>query len=269
MTRLGTSGTDLSVAAERGTRASSPIDLIFVDVTAVAPLLEDAEAANRYLSPNDLSRAAERATHVQDGGVWRFGRIALRIALERHLGARFRGKEFEIESGGRPRVPGSAVQFSYSHSGRAALIAITEASPVGVDLEERRLLRMTAERQARIETAGAALAPGHPLTGDNLARGLQAWVRLEAAAKLYGRGIGDALTHAGVMGVRKPEGQRLDDQTRGRAAGVVVRDLQMPEGCDGYFAAIAAPHLPETLDAMPFPLTPNALQRFLVRDDGA
>lgn len=241
--------------ARHATLCPDGVDLIFADLSAAAPLLNDAEFSNRYLSPNDLSRLAGRPSRDMDGGRWRLARIALRIALERHLGAAFRGQEFDIESGGRPLVPHATLKFSYAHTSGAALIAISPAAPVGADLEALRVLHMAPGRQARVEDAGAALAPEVPLPATGVARTLQAWVRLEAAAKLYGRGIGEALTNAGIIG-----GGKGVAGGGGCGTPAIVYDLQVP---NGYFAALAASRRPAAPSVRTFPLTRSALDAFL------
>jgi 4'-phosphopantetheinyl transferase len=93
--------------------------------------------------------------------------------------------------------------FSLSHARGVALIGLTPAGTIGVDVERTREVRIAAERRAAIEAAGAAL--GASLAGDGNTRFLHAWVRLEAYAKADGCGIGRLLTQLSNLGVAAAE----------------------------------------------------------------
>ena len=237
------------------------LEVVFVDLVRCSPLLDWAEQETPRLSDHDLQRAAARAAHTGGDGLWRTARIALRIVLERWAGPALRQAPFTIDSGGRPRLAASSLAgglpaFSHAHSGGAALIAVAQHDPIGVDIEALRPLRMSDDRRLRVEQAGQRLAADVTLTGDDTARGLQAWVRLEAVAKASGAGIGATLTDAGVVGPRSGRASAP------HAAPLAVRDLALAQG---YFAAVAAPALPLDVVIVNFPTEAHALSRFIAQ----
>ena len=251
----------MSIGSER--RSSPPrggIEVVFVDLVQARALLDDAEREKPRLSGEDLARAAARAAQTGDAALWRASRIALRIVLERWAGPAIGQKPFVIAHGGRPRLADGLPAFSHAHSGGAALIAVQAHDPIGVDLEQGRLLNMSAERRARVVAAATALAPDAPLTGDDTQRCLQAWVRLEAVAKASGAGIGATLTDAGVVGPR--QGRRSAHE----GVALEVRDIDVR---DGYFAAVAAAALPPELAITPFPGNRDELHHFIGADAAA
>lgn len=227
-------------------QAPPAIEIFFVDLVAMAAVLEAQEARTPRLSAADVERArAMKDTEARRH--WRASRIATRIALERLVGPGLRQIPFEIEPSGRPVLPGGGAHFSISHTGSVALIAVSPTTPVGVDLERSiRPLKMSTERRRRIVAAAGRLAARPSLSADNDADVIVAWVRLEAAAKALGIGIGRLLTREGVVGGRQP----LQAEATQHAIG--VRDLKIDPD---HVAAIAAERLPEKLAIQTFSRT--------------
>ncbi len=226
-------------------RARLRVALYFVDLAAAAAGLDAAEQITPRLAPDEEARCAAIAVRDRsEADRWRRAHIALRIALERHAGAVVRCAPYAVAPGGRPQLSNMesaehAPYFSLSHSGGYALIAISHAGPIGVDLETGRALSVSAERRSRIEAAAARLALDAPLASSPDDRFMQAWVRLEAVAKATGLGIGRILTEAGVVG------GGTDARVVGAASeGAPVRDLSLAGGC---FAAVSAAQLPQIL----------------------
>ncbi len=177
--------------------------------------------------------------------LWRAARIATRIILERSGGLGLRNIDFEIEADGRPGLRSSGLHFSVSHSGEGALIAVSKEMPVGVDLERTRSLTISDERRRRIIAAAERLADlRSSLSAESDGDVLIAWVRLEAAAKARGTGIGRLLTEEGVIGGQS--GNRAEAST----GAVQIRGLTVS---DDYVAAIAAAELPEKIAVLSFP----------------
>jgi 4'-phosphopantetheinyl transferase len=87
---------------------------------------------------------------------------------------------------------------------------------------------------------------------------LRAWVRLEAAAKAFGTGIGRLLTEEGVIG-----GETRSAEA-GAARALEIRDIDVPHG---HVAAVAASDLPATIRVVVFPDDADALVQFLARSD--
>ncbi|WP_414463083.1 4'-phosphopantetheinyl transferase family protein [Hyphomicrobium sp. DY-1] len=229
-----------------GVREAPPdIRIFFVDLDSAAAGLEVEEERTPRLSAADVERA-EAMKNIEARRLWRASRIATRIALERIVGPGLRQIPFEIEPGGRPVLPGRVAHFSISHTGSAALIAVSTSMPLGVDLERRaRPLKMSPDRRHRIVAAAGRLAAQPLLSADNDADVIAAWVRLEAVAKALGIGIGRLLTQEGVVGGE--EGKKTDTARR-----VAVRHLTIdPE----HVAVVAAECLPETLAVEIFPHT--------------
>ena len=217
-----------------------------VELDRSAAALAEAEHACRVLSEPEAARAAA-IKDVIDRARWSASHVALRLLIERACGAQMRRQPFVVAPGGRPELGNAPVSFSLSHSGDVAMIAIcsTAAGPIGIDVECVRKLRMSAERRARIEAFAEYLVPGLDLPADSEARVLQSWVHVEALAKANGAGIGKTLTQAGLIGSPKPAETR-----KGEGAAFAVRDL---DAGSGYYAAVAARVLPETLKVVAFP----------------
>jgi 4'-phosphopantetheinyl transferase len=248
------------VSDENANRRSSlrtGTEILFVDLGAASGILEAAETAAPRLATGQVDRFRGLLAHGNaDAQLWRSSHIALRIALERHVGQGIRGLAYDIEAGGRPRLPRPAEltthpHFSLSHAGRFALIAISHTGPVGIDLEVEREIKINAERRQRMELAAIRLSPEQALPADPDARFLQAWVRLEAAAKSSGYGIGQILTASGAVGSGKPNTLPVSEAS--------IRDLAVPVGC---FAAIAGVAPSSLLTIEHFPVDAAALEAF-------
>lgn len=186
--------------------------IIFVDLVASGPLLDAVERAVPRLSAADSTRI-EALTHDPAGCCrWRWARIATRIILEREVGPAIRRRDFIIERTGRPVLGNGFPYFNVSHSGNAALIAVSKNAPVGVDLEELRSLSLTGDRRERLIFAANGLTRGY-LDPNSDRDVLRAWVQLEAAAKAMGTGIGKLLTEAGVVGRHENSGRMVPPPT--------------------------------------------------------
>jgi 4'-phosphopantetheinyl transferase len=192
------------------------------------------------LSQWDRATAAAMADQSA-AGQWLAAHIALRLIIERHLGARWRAIPLQRSPNTRPHLGDAAVAFSLSHIAGMALIALTPNGDIGFDLERVRPVRVRPPRRDAIEAAGAALSAGSPLPETPDARFLQAWVRLEAFAKGEGCGIGRLLTRFGVVGGREIAPAELAEkvaQARAAAMASAVSDLDLGAGL---FAAVALP----------------------------
>lgn len=151
---------------------------------------DDAEMAGRAwrLLPDDERARADR---MGDAGARRrfvYGRACLRSALAGLTGRAPRELRFRYGKHGRPFLPGGP-SFSLSHSGDAALVAVTRGGRVGVDVERvRPVARMdavAARRFAPAERAWLAAAPA----GGRAEAFFRIWTRKEAFAKALGGGL--------------------------------------------------------------------------------
>lgn len=148
---------------------------------------EPDQTAARFVAALDAAVAAPSA--MQGRGVCH---AALRLLLMRRLGADRGLVAFDRATSGRPFLPGSRLDFNISHSGGIGLVGLVYDGRIGVDVELLRPVRLSDDRRARLEAAAISL--GGPLPGPGGDRRLlQGWVRLEAAAKLSGRGLADVL----------------------------------------------------------------------------
>jgi len=179
-----------------------------------------------------------RAGRIADPGRrddWIAAHVALHLALSDHLGA---PAQFLETGGGKPRIADFDGDFSLTHSGRIALIAVRARGRVGIDAEVRRAAHLGEERRRLIEEAGAAALPGTPLPGDAEIRFLAAWTRLEAIGKMRGTGIGALLEAIGIV-ARGPGADAVAENTRR-----LVNDEVAPTGLIdidvGRFDAVAA-----------------------------
>lgn len=156
---------------------------------------------------------------------WLRSRFALRDILGACLDREPLALELVASPSGKLSVPGSPrADFSVSHSFARAVVGVSLAGAVGVDVELVRpgLHELAIARRVLGEAAGEAL--GQCARGERTARFFAAWVRHEAALKCRGRRLVDALGY---------------DAT----AGLALRDLDVG---DGYAAAWASTEAPVT-----------------------
>lgn len=236
----------------------SGIEVVFVDLNRCRSLLDAVEQSEPRLSSEDEARAAGFAKTARDGDLWRAGRIATRIVLERWAGAQIRRQAFVIEASGRPRLVHDRPAFSVSHSGSGVLVAVASSDAIGADIEARRAVKLAPDRRAGILAAATRMGGGAVLPAEDEVAVLQAWVRLEAVAKAQGSGIGQLLTDEGIIGGgRAPTSA---DPLSAAASPLVVKDLHLDAA---YFAAVAAAHLPDAIAVLDFPDEADALRAFL------
>ena len=214
------------------------MELWLVDLEAAAPALEALERQVPRLSGDDRTRA-ERLHNKSERRQRLAAYTALRIVIERIGGARVRQQAFMRSAGGRPHLGDAAPSFSLSHSGGMALLGVAR-SPIGVDLEAHRRLKMSSRRRQELLAIGAGLAQSLAWEGTGEVPVLQAWCRLEAYAKATGDGLAHVLAE---LGLRQASGRQLvpwkiEAAARGLAGarGVAVRDLKLPPGLHGAVA---------------------------------
>jgi 4'-phosphopantetheinyl transferase len=124
---------------------------------------------------------------------------------------------------GAPRIVGSDLHVSVSHSGARVVVAITPAGPVGVDVEER-------EARVALPCTQDVLTPAEPLRNiDDL---LTYWCRKESALKASGAGL--AVSPLDVVVSPANEPARLVSY-KGAAVPARIADLELGFG---YAAAI-------------------------------
>ncbi len=228
----------------RHVRLMRDLELWLVDLQSASGALEVREQCSTLLSNEEKQRAEAMAARPDDQRYWRAAHIALRLLIARWGGIETARMAYSFSSMGRPEIACAAFSFSLSHAGAAALIGLAPHGPIGVDLELPRPVKIDEDRLLQIEEHGQSLLPGVPLPSDPEPRFLQAWVRIEAAAKAEGIGVGRALTRIGVIGGEK-----------GSHASTMTNVFEVRDVCaaPGLYAAVAAPKLPAILPIQKFP----------------
>ena len=235
-------------------------EIWLIDVQRSAPALAELEREAPRLTAGDRSRA--RAIKHPAGRRQRLAvTTALRILLERLAGPRSARQQFVTGSAGKPALADRSVQFSLSNIEGYALIGLTRAGEIGIDLERDRPLRISERRRIEMIAAAEGLAGKPPAGAAPDARFLQAWCRLEAFAKAQGLGIGRTLSDLGLRSGRPRTPAEIEVACRhaARAAGLDVRDLPLGRGL---YAAIAMRNAAR-LRPQAFPANRTAIQRLL------
>jgi 4'-phosphopantetheinyl transferase len=172
-----------------------PVDVWTVSLTTPAP---------SQLTDDEIARAG-RFRFEEDCVRWTRARSALRLILSRYAGDDAFRLAFTYGPHGKPSLlPFSEIEFNLSHAGDWAMIAVTRAVPVGVDIER---IRAKTDMAPLLERLGETDLPS---TTPEL---YQRWTRREARTKAAGSAL-----------FEKP----ADD--------IVVFDLRAPAG---YAAAVA------------------------------
>lgn len=197
----------------------------------VQSVLPECERRRVARFPNELQRQR-----------WVCARVALRRVLGISAGSIFETRPFDVTAQGRPFLAAPAPQFSISHAGAYALVAVSDDAAIGADIEQIALRKISPQRRLRLEAFAGRLC-AEPLPDDEAARFIQAWCRIEAAAKADGCGVGRLLTRAGLMGSGgKSAGP---DETcivaNGPATCMCAEDLLVGDLAPGFAAAIAGP----------------------------
>ncbi|MFI0483757.1 4'-phosphopantetheinyl transferase family protein [Actinomadura sp. 9N215] len=197
------------------------------DDAEMRALLDDGERDryDRFLRPADKARFVT-------------GRFLARTALAEATGLAPEDIRFTTDcphcggSHGKPRLPGSAVDFSLSHSGDRVVVVLTEGAEVGVDVEQ--------EGDRDIDRLGEMVlaAPERAVLAamDDQRRGFHRyWTRKEALLKATGHGLAAPMT---AIHVSAPDEPPEVVAWEGEAAVSPVRLADLTPG-PGYAAAAA------------------------------
>ena len=136
-------------------------EIWLIDLQRSAPALAELERATPRLTPRDRSRA-RAVKNAADRRQRIAVTTALRILLERLAGPHSARQPFVTGPAGKPALADRSLQFSLSHVEGYALIGLTRAGDIGVDLERDRPLRLSERRRAELIAAATGLA-GKPL----------------------------------------------------------------------------------------------------------
>ncbi len=235
------------------TQTSAGIELWLVDLENCAAALSLHERDAQVLAADERARA-QAIGDARERGHRLAAYTALRVLLERMAGPGVRGRPFVRAPGGKPSLDLGGAEFSLSHIDGLALIGLSPALPLGVDIESVRPIRMTARGLVEITAVGAGLSdkPLPDLGSDRTF--LQAWARLEAFAKARGRGVAQTLADVGARGKerRQLSPAALEARTRqvAREAGIAVHDVNLSPALHG---AVGAPRGTRAVRARTFP----------------
>ena len=209
--------------------------------------IQDLRAAHlTLLSDPELARARQYRL-ASDSDRCLLGAVLLRMVAARHLGVRPEDVAIDRTCGrcgaqhGRPRLPGSGLQASVSHSGDIVAVAITAAGPVGVDVEAVRRIDVAAVTES-------VCTPDERSYVRAATDFYTFWTRKEAVLKATGEGLHRPMTDLHVT----PPGSaplllRLGDAT---PPACQMSDIAVRNGHKACVAVLAAdPVTISTLDA--------------------
>jgi 4'-phosphopantetheinyl transferase len=132
------------------------------------------------------------------------------------------------EPHGKPRLPGSGLGLSLSHSGERVVVAVARGTPVGVDVEQAADSIDPDELAGSVLTEGEAAALAALPAVERRAAFLAYWTRKEAVLKATGEGLRTPLRDVEV-------GERV---VRVAGSGETISVLDLDAGA-GHVAALA------------------------------
>ena len=144
--------------------------------------------------------------------------------------------EILTDSGGKPRLSGSSLDFNLAHAGGEALIGISSEVEVGVDLEIERpvpeAIAFAKEYLSASERGGWHRQPA--IARDRWL--LDCWTRKEACLKALGTGL--ACPPAAISAGAGPERLRVEATETGKCRTLLVTSLELPSGSPGAAAIV-------------------------------
>jgi 4'-phosphopantetheinyl transferase len=139
------------------------------------------------LAPSERARA----TQFADPGLSELyvaAHVGLRLILVERCGTKVAGQEFATSPGGKPFLPGGP-EFNISRSGSLGLVAVSDRSRVGVDIERMRPVQIDNWPIRYPVLRLFATSADH----DEPQAFLRGWVRLEAWCKRRGLALAPVL----------------------------------------------------------------------------
>jgi phosphopantetheinyl transferase len=148
-----------------------------LDLTRIRNKIRREPGLRALLGPSERARAAQYANAALSE-LYVAAHVGLRTVLIQRCGTKIADQEFAITPSGKPFIPGGP-DFNISRSGSLGLVAMSDVSCVGVDIERTRVV---AINQWPIRYPVLRLfATGTDEDGPGAF--LQGWVRLEAWCK--------------------------------------------------------------------------------------
>jgi 4'-phosphopantetheinyl transferase len=199
-----------------------------------------------FLNDAELARARQYQ-FASDADRSLLGAVLLRVTAARHIGVG--PEDVGIDrtcrrcgaQHGQPRLPGSGLYASVSHSGDIVAVALTSAGPVGVDVEAVRSIDFAAV----IESVCAAAERGEVRSAMDF---YTFWTRKEAVLKATGEGLSRPMTDLRVTPPSSPPVLlALGD---GTPPPCQLADISVGDGYQASVAVLAAePVIVRTFDA--------------------
>ena len=160
------------------------------------PIEPEPDELNRlaaHLSPEEMDRANQfRFPRLRERYI--AGRGRLRLLLGRYLEFEPAQLRFDFTPRGKPLLSQSGIHFNLAHSNELALLAITKAAPVGVDLELIRPMPDGLEIARRFFAAGEVAGFDKVTANARDEAFFNLWTRKEAWLKATGDGISESLS---------------------------------------------------------------------------
>lgn len=240
--------------------AGSCIHVWFLDLSG---LVEPGQAA-RLLSPAELSRA-RRFRLDRDRLAYIARRAVLRQLLAGYLRSEAGSLQFVHGSQGKPALAasqsGERLYFNLSHSGRAAIFAVTRLGEIGIDLESIQPMAGLEKIAEHFFSGREVAALRHLPSQERLGAFFACWTRKEAFIKALGGGLSISLDSFEVSLLPGQPARilhvRHDPEEARRWS---LYDLRPARG---YAAALAAPAQQQVIHTYRWP------QHDLCGEDGA
>jgi 4'-phosphopantetheinyl transferase len=166
-----------------------------------APLVLPAEQFANFAATLavDEQERAEKFRFERHRNRYIAGRGALREILGRYLQRKPATLRFIYSERGKPALDGpSDLHFNLAHSDNLALIAVTRAAPVGIDVERVRLVKDAADLVARFFSTRENEVFQSLAEDRKAAAFFNLWTRKEALLKATGEGIAGGLNQVEV-----------------------------------------------------------------------
>jgi 4'-phosphopantetheinyl transferase len=161
------------------------------------------------------------------------GHVLLRTVLGEFVGVAPQKLRFDHGPCGKPRLVSDladSVSFSLAHSGELAVVAISAASEVGVDVERIRPIPQALKIAERAFDSSSCTALRETAPEHRDATFLRCWTRLEALAKATGCGLVPLLEQTEQLRGAGRIVERLSDD-HGRR-GELFEVIDLPLGSD-------------------------------------
>ncbi|MCC7358229.1 MAG: 4'-phosphopantetheinyl transferase superfamily protein [Anaerolineales bacterium] len=194
-------------------------------------------ATETALAPDERERAAH-FYFAADARRFVAAHGQLRQLISAYVGRRPAELVFAANDFGKPGLaaPADVLQFNLAHSGAWALVALTAAVPVGVDVEACRPITDRAAIAERFFAPGEAQRLSALPAGEQAAAFFRCWTRKEAYLKARGLGLSLPLDAFEVtLETGQPRLLWVQDDPAEAAAWQLLEPAMPP----GYAAAIA------------------------------